>query len=47
VACKKVEKAEGGQAMILFEEFDQYVEEMMGGMVDVLLLGCVGGEMVI
>jgi len=44
---KKAEKAEGGRAMILFEEFDRYVEEMTGGTVDVLLLGFVGGQTVI
>jgi hypothetical protein len=41
--AKKAEKARGGRAMVLFEEFDRYVEEMTGGTVDVLLLGCVGG----
>lgn len=45
--AKKAEKADGGRAMILFEEFDRYVEESTGGTVDVLLLGCVGGETVV
>jgi hypothetical protein len=44
---KKAEKAEGGRAMLLFEELDRYVDETTGGTVDVLLLGCVGGETVI
>jgi len=44
---KKAEKAEGGRAMMLFEQFDEYVEQVTGGTIDVLLLGCVGGETVI
>ncbi|KIM75670.1 hypothetical protein PILCRDRAFT_669287, partial [Piloderma croceum F 1598] len=44
---KKSEKAGGGRAMMLFEEFDRYLEETTGGTVDALLLGCVGGETVI
>jgi len=45
--AKKSEKAEGGRAMILFEVFGRYMEEATGGTVDVLLLGCVGGETLI
>ena len=41
---KKAEKEEGGRAMVLFEKFDKYVEESMKGTVDVMLLGCVGGQ---
>lgn len=44
---KKAEKAEGGRAMALFEEFDRYMEETTDGTVDVLLLGCLGGQTVI
>ena len=40
---KKAEKAEGGRAMQLFEEFDVWLEEKTGGTVDATLLGCVGG----
>lgn len=40
---KKAEKAEGGRAMQLFEEFDAWVEQKMGGNIDAMLLGCVGG----
>jgi hypothetical protein len=45
--AKKSEKAGGGRAMILFEEFDRYLEETTGGTVDVLLLGCLTGEALI
>jgi hypothetical protein len=45
--AKKSEKAGGGRAMILFEEFDRYLEKTTGGTVDALLLGCVGGETLI
>ena len=41
---KKAEKEEGGRAMALFEKLDEYVEESTDGTVDVLLLGCVGGQ---
>ena len=41
---KKAEKEGGGRAMVLFEKLDEYVEESTGGTVDVLLLGCVGGQ---
>lgn len=44
---KKAEKEEGGRAMKLFEEFDAWIEEKMGGTVDAMLLGCVGGVTVI
>lgn len=40
---KKAEKAEGGRAMQLFEEFDAWLDEKMAGTVDATLLGCVGG----
>jgi len=45
--AKAAEKAGGGRAMILFEELDRYLEESTGGTVDVLLLGCLGGETVV
>lgn len=45
--AKMAEKAEGGQAMVLFEELDRYVEEHTGGTVDVMLLGCLGGDAVV
>lgn len=41
---KKAEKEEGGRAMVLFEKFDKYVEESTNGTVDVMLLGCLGGQ---
>jgi hypothetical protein len=40
---KKAVKAEGGVAMRLFEELDEWMEKRTGGTVDTLLLGCVGG----
>ena len=40
---KKAEKEEGGRAMILFEEFDEWLQTEMGGKIDGTLLGCVGG----
>ncbi|KAF9779334.1 hypothetical protein BJ322DRAFT_1013566 [Thelephora terrestris] len=40
---KKGEKDRGGRAMALFEDLDEYVESKFGGMVDVLLMGCLGG----
>ena len=44
---KKAEKALGGRAMKLFEEFDGWLERETGGTVDALLLGCVGGVAVV
>ncbi|CCM00596.1 uncharacterized protein FIBRA_02632 [Fibroporia radiculosa] len=41
--AKKAEKAEGGRAMQLFEEFDAWIDREMEGKVDALLIGCVGG----
>ncbi|KAI0732187.1 hypothetical protein C8Q72DRAFT_774775 [Fomitopsis betulina] len=40
---KKAEKAQGGRAMQLFEEFDAWIEKETGGTADALLIGCVGG----
>ena len=40
---KKSEKDTGGRAMALFEDLDGYIEEKFGGVVDALLLGCLGG----
>jgi len=40
---KKAVKAQGGVAMQLFEELDEWVEKRTGGTVDATLLGCVGG----
>lgn len=40
---KKAEKHLGGRAMELFEDLDEWFEARMGGTVDALLLGCVGG----
>ena len=40
---KKAEKAAGGRAMKLFEEFDDWLTVKTGGTVDAMLLGCVGG----
>lgn len=40
---KKGEKDEGGRAMALFEDLDEYVEKKFGGTVDVMLMGCLGG----
>ncbi|KAH7891014.1 hypothetical protein F5I97DRAFT_2052216 [Phlebopus sp. FC_14] len=44
--AKKAE-ADGSQAMKLFKEFDEWMEEKTGGTVDAMLLGCVSGETVI
>ncbi|GBE89509.1 Putative endoplasmic reticulum metallopeptidase [Sparassis crispa] len=44
---KKAEKAEGGRAMVLFEEFDAWIEKEMAGTVDTLLIGGVGGVAVV
>ncbi|KAI0924464.1 hypothetical protein AcW2_005343 [Taiwanofungus camphoratus] len=41
--AKKAQREEGGRAMKLFEEFDEWLEKETGGTVDVLLIGCVGG----
>jgi hypothetical protein len=40
---KKAVKAEGGVAMRLFEELDEWMERRTAGTVNTLLLGCVGG----
>lgn len=40
---KKAEKEEGGRAMVLFEEFDNWVEKEYSGKIDTTLLGCAGG----
>ncbi|KAH9926926.1 uncharacterized protein B0H18DRAFT_1084873 [Fomitopsis serialis] len=40
---KVAEKAHGGRAMQLFEEFDAWLERETAGTVDALLLGCIGG----
>ncbi|EGN96948.1 hypothetical protein SERLA73DRAFT_57990 [Serpula lacrymans var. lacrymans S7.3] len=45
--AKKAIKAEGGRAMKLFEEFDEWLDSKTGGTVDALLLGCVSGETVV
>lgn len=44
---KKAEKALGGRAMALFEEFDGWLEQHTGGTVDAMFLGCVGGVAVV
>lgn len=44
---KRAEKAHGGRAMALFEEFDAWIDREMGGTVDATLLGCVGGVAVV
>jgi hypothetical protein len=41
--AKSKEKAEGGRAMELFEDLDNWLEVKMAGTVDATLLGCVGG----
>lgn len=40
---KKAEKKEGGRAMKLFEQLDEWLDVKTGGTVDAMLLGCVGG----
>jgi hypothetical protein len=40
---KKAVKAEGGPAMELFEELDQWLDDKSGGTIDALFMGCVGG----
>ena len=45
--AKKSDKAQGGFSMMLFEEFDTWLETKTGGTVDALLIGCVAGVMVI
>jgi len=40
---KAAEKAHGGRAMQLFEEFDAWLDKETAGTVDALLLGCIGG----
>ena len=45
--AKKSVKAQGGFSMMLFEEFDTWLETKTGGTVDALLIGCVAGVMVI
>jgi len=44
---KKAEKAEGGRAMALFEEFDAWIDREMEGTVDTLLIGGVGGYAIV
>ncbi|RPD64072.1 hypothetical protein L226DRAFT_544758 [Lentinus tigrinus ALCF2SS1-7] len=44
---KKAEKAQGGRAMALFEEFDAWLEQHTRGTVDGMFLGCVGGVAVV
>ncbi|KAI0820291.1 hypothetical protein BC628DRAFT_1524628 [Trametes gibbosa] len=44
---KRAEKALGGRAMALFEEFDGWLERETGGTVDAMFLGCVAGVAVI
>ncbi|KAI0676099.1 hypothetical protein C8Q78DRAFT_369024 [Trametes maxima] len=44
---KRAEKTLGGRAMKLFEEFDGWLEREMGGTVDAMFLGCVGGVAVV
>ena len=44
---KKGEKEKGGEAMKLFENLDGWIEREMQGTVDMTLLGCVGGVVVI
>lgn len=39
--------ADGSQAMKLFREFDEWLDEKTGGSVDALLMGCVSGEAVV
>lgn len=45
--AKKSVKDQGGLSMMLFEEFDTWLETKTGGTVDALLIGCVAGVMVI
>ena len=45
--AKKSVKAQGGFSMMLFEEFDTWLETKTGGTVDALLVGCVAGVMVL
>lgn len=45
--AKKSVKAQGGFSMMLFEEFDTWLETKTGGTVDALLIGCVAGVTVI
>ncbi|KZT69234.1 hypothetical protein DAEQUDRAFT_811468 [Daedalea quercina L-15889] len=40
---KEKEKAQGGRAIKLFEEFDAWLTQETAGTTDALLLGCVGG----
>lgn len=40
---KRAEKEQGGRAMVLFEEFDAWLDNEKGGKIDGTLLGCVGG----
>ncbi|KAJ3576559.1 hypothetical protein NP233_g353 [Leucocoprinus birnbaumii] len=41
--AKQAVKAEGGPAMQLFEQLDNWLEEKSAGTIDALLMGCVGG----
>ena len=45
--AKKSVKAQGGFSMMLFEEFDTWLETKTGGTIDALLIGCVAGVTVI
>ncbi|KAJ3545708.1 hypothetical protein NM688_g5597 [Phlebia brevispora] len=40
---KRAEKDQGGRAMVLFEEFDEWLVKEKGDTIDGTLLGCVGG----
>ncbi|KAI0766101.1 hypothetical protein BD413DRAFT_605949 [Trametes elegans] len=44
---KRAEKALGGRAMALFEEFDGWLERETAGTVDAMFLGCVAGVAVV
>ena len=41
--AKKAVKAQGGNAMQLFEKLDEWLDEKTGGTVDALFMGCVAG----
>ncbi|PPQ63101.1 hypothetical protein CVT24_005812 [Panaeolus cyanescens] len=41
--AKRDVKAQGGEAMRLFENLDAWLDKRTGGTVDALLMGCVGG----
>ena len=44
---KAKEKDRGGRAMEVFEELDTWLTESSGDTVDVILLGCVGGVVIV